>query len=212
MSRSLKPLLDDGVSVTQWLGVRADGSKKRADPKLHPRFGKSGNHTMSARLLHYRPILDWTVQAVIAYHKYRGIPLNPLYAFGFNRVGCFPCINEHKSAIAIIAKRFPDAIEKLRLWEDLCSRVNVTWRHAASFGEISTFFPSGTAPGMARNAIDDVVAWALTDLGQKRQASLGAGMAPDETGIHTELSRAAEEDRATDQGNYACTSGMGWCE
>jgi 3'-phosphoadenosine 5'-phosphosulfate sulfotransferase (PAPS reductase)/FAD synthetase len=210
----VKPLLADGVSVTQWLGIRADESKKRADPELHPRFDRSGNHTMPARLLYYRPILDWTVEAVIAYHKYRGIPLNPLYAFGFNRVGCFPCINERKAAIAIIARRFPEAIEKLRVWEALCARVAVArGTHPDTWDGMATFFPAGTVPGVKGNApIDVVAAWALTDSGQRRQANMFAGMSPEESGIHSALSLAAQEDRATDQGYYACTGGMGWCE
>lgn len=208
----IKPLLADGISVVTWLGIRADESKNRADTTRHPRFGRSGNHTMAARLLHYRPMLDWTVEAVIAYHKYRGIPLNPLYAFGFSRVGCFPCINARKAEIALIARRFPEAIDKLRRWESLCTQVNVSRRHPGRVDDIATFFPTGTVPGLARNPIDDVVAWAITDKGQRRQANMFAGMSPEESGIHSALSLAAQEDRATDQGYYACTGGMGWCE
>lgn len=207
----VNPLLASGVSVTQWLGIRADESKKRADTEKHPRFGRSGNHNLPARLLLYRPILDWTVTDVIAYHKRRGIPINPLYAFGFNRVGCFPCINERKGAIAIIATRFPAAIDKLREWESLCARVAVArGTQPDKFDGTATFFPAGTVPRVIGNApIDAVADWAMTSRGGL-QVNIFAG-APD--GNDALTSAAAEDfERAQDEGHYACTGGMGWCE
>jgi len=209
-----KPLIAGGISVVQFIGVRAEESKKRANPEIHPRFGRSGNFTMPARLLLYRPILDWTIQDVIDYHRARGIPINPLYAEGFKRVGCFPCVNEKKGAIAIMSRRFPEAIEKLRLWEDICARVAVArGTHPDKFDGTAAFFPPGTVPGIAGNVpIDGVIAWAMTDHGQRRQTKLFAGFTPGEMGIDDELSNFAEEDRAIDQGHYACTGGMGWCE
>ena len=211
----IAPLIEADITPVSWLGIRADESKKRANDALHPRFKKLGTfsppHIKWSQLL-YRPILAWSVDDVIAYHKHRGIPLNPLYAEGFTRVGCFPCINERKASIAIIARRFPEAIEKLRVWEDLCTRVNVSRRFKGRLDEVSTFFPSGTVPGIDRNAIDDVVAWSRTDGGTKRQTRLFAGFTPSEMGLSQALADAAEEDRTEDQGFYACTAGMGYCE
>ena len=43
------------------------------------------------------PIVDWTTERVFDYFNERGIPLNPLYARGHVRVGCYPCLLARKS-------------------------------------------------------------------------------------------------------------------
>ncbi len=49
--------------------------------------------------------------------KRHGEPINPLYALGFDRVGCAPCINSGKDDILNWAERFPEMIDKIRSWE-----------------------------------------------------------------------------------------------
>lgn len=181
------PLLASGERVVQWLGIRADESKRRADPALHPRFQRVGT-----QLMLYRPILHWTIDTVVQYHDWKRIPLNPLYKHGLDRVGCWPCVNEGKANLAIITRRFPEAIEKVRGWEALVSEVNVSWRKPEGFGDICTFFPAGMVPGLERNTIDDVARWSLTKRGGK-QYDMFAG-------------------RLVDTNHFACTAGMGFCE
>lgn len=181
----IRPLYEGGETIIQWLGIRADESAKRSDETVHPRFERRG------RLAYYRPILSWTIDDVIAFHRRHNLPLNPLYAEGFSRVGCFPCVNERKAGVARIAKGFPEHIERIREWEALVSEVNVGWRKPERVGDICTFFPAGTVPGMDRNTIDDVVSWSFTKRGG-HQFDMFAGM--------------------TDTGFIACTAGMGWCE
>ena len=188
----IRPLYDGGASIIQWLGIRADESPKRADETKHPAFERSRNRSgAGGHLAYYRPILSWSVEDVITFHVRHGLPMNPLYAQGFSRVGCFPCVNERKAGVARIAKAFPDHIQRLRTWEALISRVNVSWKKAGSFGDICTFFPAGTVTGRTRNTIDDVVDWSLTARGG-RQYDMLAGL--------------------QDEGRIACTAGMGWCE
>lgn len=182
----IQPLLDAGRRVVQWLGIRSDESAKRAEVENHPRFQK-----VSTRFLLYRPILDWTVADVVARHNDIGLKMNRLYSEGFSRVGCFPCINERKGGMAIIARKFPEHIARIRAWEELVSEVAVHWRKPESFGDVATFFPAGTVPRMHRNTINDVADWAMTSRGG-RQYDLLAGYVPD-------------------QKFYSC-GGTGWCE
>jgi hypothetical protein len=150
------------------------------------------------RLAYYRPLIHWTVADVIALHRHFGIPMNPLYREGFERVGCFPCINEKKHTMAIIVKRFPEHIDRIREWEHLASQVNVGWKNEGGFGDISTFFPAGKIPRAERNTIDDVAAWSLTQRGGY-MGDMFAGM------------NEAVGDYADEQ-IYACTGGRGDCE
>lgn len=74
-----------------------------------------------------RPLIDWTESQVFAYLQEKGVPPNPLYAHGFSRVGCFPCIHARKSELT----RLPDwAWDKLEEWE---AKIGRTW---FSFGTI----------------------------------------------------------------------------
>lgn len=186
----IRPLADARSSIVQWLGIRSDESAARADAEKHPRLSRmrliGGGH-----LAYYRPLLDWDLARVVAFHDRHGLPMNPLYAHGMERVGCFPCINERKAGIAIIARWFPEHIARLREWERIVTLVNVSRRKVESFDDICTFFPAGKVSRMKRNTIDDVVDWSFT----RRN-----GEADPEAG------------NLRDLGRIACTSGMGWCE
>lgn len=180
-------LIDAGHEVIVHSGVRAGESRDRA--KLVERgfddmFGCTVN----------RPILRWTIQDVVDYHKRFGVPLNPLYGYGVRRVGCFPCINSNKAEIKLISIHFPERIDEIREQE-------------RQIGKISTFFARKTVPERFRSlqvetkqgpmkvaTIDDVVRWSRT------------------------LKRAKEktpvlfDDFWADDASLVCPSGMGMCE
>lgn len=65
----------------------------------------------------WRPLVDWTVDDVIAIHKRHNIKPNRLYLKGFKRVGCFPCINSNKGEVRLIADISPEKIDELRALE-----------------------------------------------------------------------------------------------
>lgn len=116
--------------------------------------------------LQWRPLISWTLDDVIAIHARYGIPMNPLYEAGAQRVGCFPCIMSTKSEIRMIAKKFPDRIDMIRSAE---SRFNGN-------GRIGSFFARDKEPERFRSRqvttasgevmqvpdIDDVVRWSMT--------------------------------------------------
>ena len=151
------PLLDAGDDVVSWQGVRRDESLRRST--LPERELKSRCDETGVELWNYRPILDWTVGDVFAMHDKHGVKKNPLYSQGMGRVGCMPCINCRKDELLEISKRFPEAIDRIRRWEDAVK--------AASKRNGATFFsaPSSDNEWAAQQTIDKRVEWAKTSRG-----------------------------------------------
>jgi 3'-phosphoadenosine 5'-phosphosulfate sulfotransferase (PAPS reductase)/FAD synthetase len=61
-----------------------------------------------------RPIFNWNANQVFKFIKENGLQPNPLYYEGFSRVGCFPCIMCKHSEVKLIAKKYPERIQKIR--------------------------------------------------------------------------------------------------
>ena len=59
------------------------------------------------------PIVEWTTPTVFEFLRKRGDKINPLYAKGFSRVGCFPCVLAGKQTMRLVA-RDPHGRENLR--------------------------------------------------------------------------------------------------
>lgn len=154
-----KPLLDAGDDVISWQGVRRDESLRRSilsENELKKAYDNG------AELWNYRPILDWTAQDCFDMHKKHGIKHNPLYEMGIGRVGCMPCVNCRKDELLEISKRFPEAIDRIRQWEDAVKQ--------ASKWQAATFFPapSDDSEWSSTQTIDVVVEWAKTSRGGKQ--------------------------------------------
>lgn len=82
-------------------------------------------------------IRDWKFADVLAIHEEFGVPLNPLYAMGASRVGCWPCVNCGKTEIRLVAKHRPEKIAKIESEEK---------RQETELGRVSTFYHGKTAP------------------------------------------------------------------
>lgn len=137
-------LLVDGYA--RYVGVRRDESEGRKDSPI-----QSFDNWFDCDL--FAPIADWTKQMCFDYVQAHGEKVNPLYALGFNRVGCAPCINSGKDDVLNWDIRRPEMIDKVRGLERRTGR---------------TFF-SPCVPGMAINFIDDVLDWAKTSRGGRQQ-------------------------------------------
>ena len=126
-----RPLFAQGKTIISWQGVRADESFARS---TLPKF-QSINDLKEAqgRLYAYRPMLELTREDVFAIHRRHGLEPNPLYAMGMNRVGCMPCIMCKKGEMRAIAKRFPQHVDRIALWEEIVTEV--------SKRGCATFFP-----------------------------------------------------------------------
>ena len=65
----------------------------------------------------WRPLVDWSLEEVIAIHHRHGVKPNPLYLMGMERVGCWPCINSNKGEVRKIAEIDPARIDEIRALE-----------------------------------------------------------------------------------------------
>lgn len=113
-------MVEKDRTILSWQGVRSDESTART--KLNKTEYLTAKD-LSYIIAIYRPILSWTAQNVFDYIKRHGLEPNPLYRMGMKRVGCMPCVMVTKQELAEIAKRFPEQIERVRIWEKLVSKV-----------------------------------------------------------------------------------------
>lgn len=103
--------------------------------------------------MEYLPLCYKSEEWVFDYLKEKDVPPNPLYALGYGRVGCFPCIHANKTELSLL----PDwAWDRLMFYESL---VGTTW------------FGPNTVPGKPKgyiNSIDEVREWCKTSWGGKQ--------------------------------------------
>lgn len=153
------PILDAGDDVMSWQGVRRDESLNR---RFLIEAELKSTHDNGAELWNYRPILDWKAEDCFAMHRKHNIRHNPLYEQGMGRVGCMPCINCRKDELLEISKRFPEAIERIKQWEQAVK--------SASKRGGATFFaaPSDDGEWSATQTIDVFVDWSKTQRGGKK--------------------------------------------
>jgi len=128
--RHITGLLTACRKVVAVSGVRGDESTDRA--KL-----EEWDYSSALLTLQWRPIIKWTIADVLAIHKKHGIPLNPLYSMGAQRVGCFPCIMSRKAEMRNITLNFPERITKIRDAENA---------FVTTYGRYSSFFARNTVP------------------------------------------------------------------
>lgn len=145
------PLLEAGISIDSWQGVRADESASRANLSERECVGIFDS---GSELWNYRPILQWSAEAVFAQHRKHGVKPNPLYSMGMGRVGCMPCIHARKDELLEIAHRFPGEIDRIAEWENLVSM-------ASKRGK-STFFSLSNGRG---DGVQQSIEWAKTSHG-----------------------------------------------
>jgi 3'-phosphoadenosine 5'-phosphosulfate sulfotransferase (PAPS reductase)/FAD synthetase len=118
----------------------------------------------------WRPILEWSVEDVLAIHHRHGVEVNPLYKRGHSRVGCFPCIFANKEEIRLIAQHAPDRIDLIRALESELTAERAR-RNASGEGTFAwpdaTFFMSKHR-GSGVMAIDRAVEWSQTSHGGRQ--------------------------------------------
>ena len=137
----------EGEEFCRYTGVRRDESESRKDTQF-----ESYDRFFDCPL--YAPNFDLTKQQCFDAVLAAGEPINPLYAKGFGRVGCAPCINSGKEDIVNWNERFPGYIEtKVGGFEQRTGR---------------TFF-APVVPGLHTNTVGQVIEWAHTSHGGRQQ-------------------------------------------
>jgi 3'-phosphoadenosine 5'-phosphosulfate sulfotransferase (PAPS reductase)/FAD synthetase len=171
-------------SVVSAVGVRALESRSRANmPEWEWQKGFD--------CWIWRPLINWTVDDVIAIHKRHGIRPAPLYLdYNVNRVGCWPCIFAKKKEIQKVAHITPERIDFIEQLEAEVLEIQRARRTQAEQDLIDqgekrslnpTFF-NRTIPGSPKNhavPIREAVEWSATGHGGKAPTEM---FAIDDTG------------------------------
>lgn len=113
------PALERG-SIIQWLGIRRDESRARANAVKFETTQRMGGN----RHVKFCPLIKWSIADVWAMHKRHNITPNPLYPMGATRVGCAPCMMCHRRDVVALANHDPASIDKIRKWEKIVSAVS----------------------------------------------------------------------------------------
>lgn len=122
----------------------------------------------------WRPIVRWTIADVLAIHHRHGVPVNPLYQRGHDRVGCYPCVMASKEDVRLVADHAPERIAEIRDLEAAVTaereRRNVERPARYAHPEASFFLKAANrdTPGAPIMTIDDVVAWSRTERGGRQ--------------------------------------------
>lgn len=158
-------IAETGIETVNAMGVRAEESAARSQM---PEWADEPEGPRSWGGYVWRPLITWTVADVIEIHKRHGVPMNPLYHEGFDRVGCFPCIFENKEGIRLMAERRPDRIAEVAAAEQEITELRAK-RNAERPGryanEDASFFQT-VRKGFT--GIERVVEWARTDRGGRQ--------------------------------------------
>ena len=94
----LKDFKDEFIVVE---GIRREESKPRANTEVFEI--KESYFYKGLFIPTMYPIAYWSKERVVEYIRAKGIKLNPLYAKGYSRVGCFPCVFWNKQDLLLFA-------------------------------------------------------------------------------------------------------------
>lgn len=125
----------------------------------------------------WRPLIAWSERDVYEAHRRAGVPLNPLYERGHDRVGCFPCIHARKDEVRLLAEHAPERIDQIRALEAEVAELRAK-RNEETPGRYEhargSFFqsPSSVTGRSGFVPIDDVVAWSRTSRGGRQMPLL----------------------------------------
>jgi 3'-phosphoadenosine 5'-phosphosulfate sulfotransferase (PAPS reductase)/FAD synthetase len=153
---------ETGLDTVSAVGIRAAESDARAQMPVWDDSDDWGGYV-------WRPLLDWKVEDVLAIHHRHGVPVNPLYRRGHNRVGCYPCVFSSKEEIRLIALHAPKRIREIAVLEHELTaerRVRNAERPGRYAHARATFFLSFDRGGP--KAIREVVAWSQTERGGRQ--------------------------------------------
>ena len=141
-----------------WQGTRREESRKRRS--LTPWEAEIGDIYERTGFLVHRPIVYMTEREVKNLSRRYGVALNPLYAEGFGRVGCFPCKNEVKEGIRLIGQKHPEHIEKIAAFEQLVSQANKAGVSTFFDGRVTANFLNDDNIITSTHGVKTHVAWA----------------------------------------------------
>lgn len=90
-------------------GIRKCESHRRSN------YSRLNNNTKIAKQLSAYPILNWCDLMVWLYSYYVDLPINPMYEWGFSRIGCWVCPSISKYENILIRHAHPDLFLKWQI-------------------------------------------------------------------------------------------------
>ncbi len=109
----LRNVLRPGIRRVSIVGQRRYESTSRALAGKLARSGSTAFDYVAA------PIQEWTSLEVFMYIEMRGLPLNPLYRLGYERIGCFLCPTSRLAEFEAVRETHSQLWSR---WEDYLSR------------------------------------------------------------------------------------------
>lgn len=167
LQRHLNEIMDAGDDVVSAVGIRRAESLARW--KM-PEWEWSKGFDCEV----WRPLVNWTMDDVVAIHSRHGLHPNPLYLQGATRVGCWPCIFSRKAEIRFLADRDPGRIDLIRALEGEMTeglRARCEERGEEMKWSELTFFQGFNKADRTNGQtwpIDKVVSWSRTSRGGKQ--------------------------------------------
>lgn len=125
----------------------------------------------------WRPLVTWSTEDVLAIHERHGLALNPLYAMGATRVGCWPCIHARKSELAMVARVDPARIKAIADQEAALNAGGMLrdQEMGRPFQQRSMFSYGGGGRGHQALPIYQAVEWANSKRGEWQMPGSGEG-------------------------------------
>jgi len=116
MGAFIDALDEDAVNA---VGVRAEESSARS------KLGEWEDPPVGGMIPAptWRPIIDWTVDDVIAIHQRHNVAPNRSYFEGSTRVGCWPCIRSNKAELEVLGRTDPERVALIRELERVVSDI-----------------------------------------------------------------------------------------
>ncbi len=97
--------------LKKFRGVVVDGTRRY---ESLGRMMRSGNRTLGNLKMIY-PLLEWLALDVWLFIKWKGLPYNPLYDMGYERIGCFMCPSMLNSEFHNLKRTHP---QLFKTWYD----------------------------------------------------------------------------------------------
>lgn len=97
---------------TSFLGALPKANKRKDGSFSYPKKAKE-YYKKENSITTIQPVVDWTAKDVLSYNNINGTKNNPLYAKGYTRVGCFPCINANKHEVGSLPRHIAERVSAL---------------------------------------------------------------------------------------------------
>jgi 3'-phosphoadenosine 5'-phosphosulfate sulfotransferase (PAPS reductase)/FAD synthetase len=117
-----------GIDFISLIGVRRDESKMRSNEECFKIVRETFNRK-AFFIKTLQPIVYWSTKRVFEYIEENGLEPNPLYAQGYSRVGCYPCVFANKAELQMLDGKY---LERLR---------NLEKEVSEKLGKTAKFYP-----------------------------------------------------------------------